>query len=551
MKGNNLNTQSKVDSNDCKTNTGSTSTRDKRNSHGRRNNKSRRSSDKSKPNKESTITITKDDINDSSYYYAENGEVLKNELTNYSMTGVLGVNTKVGYYNDPDNNTQKNIQYGVPSLMRIDINPALETDIAASRRGGVNNAGIYKAANKIYYLLTANNAKTSNYLPHDIIMLIVALAQVLAFISYIRRIFGFAFKYNVRNRDLPEKLISGSRVDYDDFRRNMANYRIRFNSIINSLNKIPIPSNIAYIAKWSVMFDNLYKDEFDNPLTQMYFLHPHSFWKFNEIKSEAGSGFDTVGNGTETMSVKLDKLEEMINAILQSQTFTYIFPDILRMNEKSGWPLYTVPVCLEGYDTPELFSEEFNMWVENAEIVGTPIEAQEGRSTPSNDVLTNASNLGINYNPLFSRNATEMEGFLNFKKPNPDVEMKIAATRLKRVNLWWIGEQQTNRTNIACGDSYVVGLCIYGTSPIDNSRGWNIYIDNNGMSAGSLNRTAVYFYSALTQFNYAPKIIIVDPQDSDRLCACVIGTLDYYSEVSSNTLELMWDTEWIGLLEAR
>lgn len=512
------------------------------------NNKSNRES----KSKDSKMDINKDDINDSTFYYTD--MTLRDQLTDFSVNAILGTPTRLGYFRPELAQNGKDLKYVIPSIMCVDINPALETDLLINRMGGRASAGIYKAALKNYNMLTAANARNFNYDTTDTVMLIVATTQLYALVGHIRRIFGCMFKYSYRNRDLPENLITGLDINYNDLRQHTANYRIRFNTIINGINKIPIPANIAYINKWAGMYMNIYVDEPNVPTAQRYMLKPYSVWKFNETKSDAGVGLDTVViAGNKTMGQLLDILEECVDAILTSSTFNYIFPDILRMADKSGLPTLSLPMLLEGYEAPELYSDEFNLWIDNMEIAGTPLDSPAEVGLPGkNDVQANTGNLTIQYAPRFQWRNVESNLLLNFYMPNPDAEMRIAATRLKKFNSWYTGHAETNEVGIVCGDSYVVGLKVLTTNPNQGTHGWLVYDQGDfAMTWEDLPFIEVFKWGVLTQFRFAPKVLFNHTSDTDEFSCGFIGDIGYYTNIDSRTLQEMFDAEWIGLLEMR
>lgn len=518
-------------------------------SNGRRSNSNHRKGSNCNKSKDKVdgqkMDINKDDINDSTFYYTD--MTLRDQLTDYSINAMLGVPIRLGQYRATLADEPTAMKYAIPSIMSININPALETDLLIGRMGGRSGAGIYKAALKNYNLLTASNARNFNYDTTDTVMLIVATTQLYALVGHIRRIFGCMFKYSYRNRDLPENLISGLDINYNDLRQHTANYRIRFNTIINGINKIPIPANIAYINKWAGMYMNIYVDEPNVPTAQRYMLKPYSIWKFNETKSDSGVGLDTVViAGTKTMGQLLDILEECVDAILTSSTFNYIFPDILRMADKSGLPTLSLPMLLEGYEAPELYSDEFNLWIDNMEIAGVPIDTPTESGLPGkNDVQAHTGNLTIQYAPRFTWRSVDSNLLLNFYTPNPDAEMRIAATRLKKFTAWYLGQEGTNQVGIVCGDAYVTGLKILTTNPNNNVHEWITY-DNGDFAWTYDNITFIqaFKWSLLTQFRFAPKILFHHTSDTDQISCAYMGDIGYYTNIDSDTLQTMYDSEW-------
>lgn len=219
--------------------------------------------------------------NDPNWYYL-NAEIA-NQASSFSFDQFLGVNTPLNALTK--SGVSSSHQVPLPSIMTIELNPCPGNTLSIQ-------TGINMAALKMYTVLSSNNAKTTNYAPQDLTMLMLSLGEVISVMEHIRRTFGVAFTYNQRNRSMPKLLIQSMGFTPDDFLGNMAQHRLQFNSWVTAINKIPFLSNIAYFYKCADLYQKVYTDS-ESAMAQLYVFKPYSTWILNETYDDNGSGLET------------------------------------------------------------------------------------------------------------------------------------------------------------------------------------------------------------------------------------------------------------------
>jgi hypothetical protein len=498
------------------------------------------------------------DINDASVYYS-NPELLS-QVTNISFNEYLGVPV------DLENQFTLAKREYVSNVTTFFMNPSVQP---TGYQDSARYSSINTVAYKNYLLLSANNAKVTSYAPQDVTCLILAIGQVLAIYSYLKRPFGCIYLINQRNRSYPELLFKAMGIDYADFRSNVADYRIKFNELIAMFDKIPFFSEIPYFKKCMNMYSDIYIDE-DTPLAQSYLFVPQSTWQINEAYNPNGTGLDTVWvvnkGTTRTFDELLGIFADMINALSTSTTFNAIFSDVLRVVSNGKGSTLLMELVSEAYTVTPVINAEIRHWINNAKFLHTPDDkdAFPGSigigATNSNDVASDASTNSILYNPIFSvfggdhdaqtksddpiwkAIASSYESdLINFDAMAPSIEDKVAATRLavrgsiEMVEAPLEGQYFYVLRNIGLGDYYCSGVVIYDdvvTAPItvneNYTDGWNV--------------TLVKIFDHFDKLKYAPRHTVYHNVPSNYV-AGVSGDLTYYTTLNFAYMKRLKDVE--------
>nr|UUA79508.1 putative capsid protein [Picobirnavirus sp.] len=480
------------------------------------------------------------DINDASYYFLNDD--LKRQVTNISFNQFNGVSNDLGYALD-ENGVLQPVYDGVPYIMRIVTSPSAGYTFGDDYTALGN--GVNLAALNLYTLLSSNNAKTTNYAPQDLTTLLLALGSFIELTSYVTRFFGMTSLYNYRNRAFPKAMIEAAGCDYDDLMSSLADYRVRFNNILVSAAKIPIPQNIPYFKKCSEMYQGLYQDMVGSSMAQLYILVPGTVWRLEEQYSSDGTGLSTlrVMQGTTveapvlTMSDLLERLEDMLGALLNSSTLNAIYSDILRVATKENIPLMQFSMVDESYVILPNYVPEIRLWINNLTIMGYPATAgPEGFTyTRDNDVVPSAEYNRIKYAPIFefATGTPMLNQYINFDYENPDANDIVYSMKLKTgIQLQKEGTRFWT-TAVALPDHYVNELWVYRSS------GWVQIIKSSfDVSSGDVEVCSAFDWYPIFYNRYGSSFTS-------------IGDLNFYTTVDFNYLKRLHDTEYLGLLTIR
>lgn len=559
------------------------------------NNSSKQSANKQKPNnnksgrvlkpgcdkkddiKMSTPDDNSGDINDSSYYYYS--EDLKQQITNFSFNEYLG--RPIPYYTDAS--MQLSVASYPANIMCILVNPSVAPtgDPTLGRVNGVNLAGL-----KNFTDITKKNGKRGTYGPEHMTILTLALAEIVKLVSFCSRPFGMLDWFDVRNRSIPRLYFNAMDIDYDDFISNAADYRIRLNTIIANIDKVPIPLNIPILAKASDWFKTVYVDK-DNPMHQSYIFCPYSTWVLDETGASVGSVLETTYLRTTTDPEEdftfkryLDVLDLMVQRLLQSETMQQIFSDLMLAASNGEAKLGSLTMVPSDYRIEMALSSEIRNWVHNMVILSPPVdqdwkhELYARGNTGANDVWGSSPDAGIIYNPEFysagqngnwrDNNGTywnvafgSVNAGLKFMPSlivdfdhEPTTDEKIECLRFANRGHWTYDAHDTSKkcyycNDMALGDSYVVDALIYYSDSAAPRRFTSIMNGSDG-SAGLMN-----IIGDITDFNDSPMCYLwMGPTTGSATptfgAMTEMGELNYFTMLDHNFMQRMYDAEMVA-----
>ena len=413
----------------------STAKEDKKRSSGRRNRKARsnRNKDRNSSKRGNSSNGQYGDRHNDPRWYFLSDDIMK-QAASISFNTFLGASTQLDLTNGAGVVTKGYLD--LPTIDCIELNPCPGRNTAAERW-----TGIQLASRSVYTALSSVNAKTTNYAPSDITMLLLSLGEVVSVLEHIRRAFGVYNTYSQRNRDLPANLLEMMGFNYSDFAESNADKRLQFNSWITAFNQVPFLSNIAYLQKCADLYQHIYLDD-PNAMAQIYFYKPYSTWVLDEAYDTNGTGLSTrvlpltgLTHGSNTTWDSWAKVvEEMIDKLFNSTTYNYIYADILNYAQKnSGAKLLYLDYLVEGYTVPFEYNANALLQIHNATIVGRPNDIAPTGYTKKNDVSSLASVLGIAYNPTFAAEIHLKSPIIDFKFDSPSTEDIVEATRFTAV----------------------------------------------------------------------------------------------------------------------
>lgn len=536
-----------------------------RNPKGRNNSKTRGKNGKKDAKLEKQAFDGTERHNDPNWYFLE--PAIADQAASISFASYLGVGTPSTMNlitNDYEVMAEVPAQFFIPSIMEIRCNPC--PGDTSDTKSGINIAAL-----KLYSDLSAMNAKTTNYAPQDLTMLLLALGEIISVMEHIRRAFGVAFTYSVRNRDLPVKLLEHMGFD-ETFLDSIADNRLQFNSLITAINKIPFVSNIAYFYKCADMYQRVYLDS-DSPMAQVMFMRPDSTWELVEDELDTGSYLKTIelpkfegSDGTApTFANWISIAQSMIDKLFQSATFNYIYSDIINFASKTGAKLLYLDYLMEGYTVVPEYNANFSMQVHNSTIVGRPRydgdpEGSIGTEldpsfTKYNDVIPDVNKNKVHYKPVFVRTGTINGSFLDMPTPTPTTADKIEATRFISC-LDFYSTYSAGSTNgflftpHAFPDHYITVIHVEGTNyggDVDQT------VIPYGMTTTQF-ENILSVASKLYPFRSAPIFYGYDPnwvEEDEQVYPHVFGELNYFTTLPKQWLDRVNDLAFQALFTLR
>nr|AHI59994.1 capsid protein [Porcine picobirnavirus] len=494
--------------------------------------------------------------NDPNWYFSS-ADIAK-QVSSISFDQFIGVSSDVRGVTATVNGSGKSLSFDTPSIMVLGANPSPGS-------GNKQTDGINLAMLKLYSQLSAQNAKTTSYAPQDLCMLVLQLGEVISIMEHIRRAFGVAFTYSYRNRTLPREILSAMGFDPDDFLENLADHRIKFNTWVTAINRVPFISNLTYFYKCADIYQKVYTDS-TSEMAQIIIMKPYSTWIVNEAYDSNGSGlvttmlpasFASAGN---TWSDWVTIVEQMIESLFSSATYNYIYSDILNFSAKQGVKLFYLDYLLEGYSVVPEYNENFLLQVHNVTITNEPYTpVQSGKEHVLNDVRCDADKNMIAYSPYFKVDAvsavTLVQTVVDFNNPNPSTEDIIEATRYTSVLSTVVGQDTNTSKTLYRGaftlpDHYIVRVSVKAGDDVvsTNSSVISYGTATNKTSFASWFRRIT---SVMSMIDWAPVLLSTNAEDPNDKKLYVHGDMNYYVVLNMGWFSRVNDLVFLSLFELR
>lgn len=192
-------------------------------------------------------------------------------------------------------------------------------------------------ANAFYTHVRYVNSGRKNYDPADLMIYALAISDIIAFIMWCQRLYGYMFTYSQRNKYISRALLEANHVDADDLRMNLANFRYWLNAFINKVSAFVVPADIAIFKRRAFLFQGYYIENPEgNIKDQLYQMVPDGF---NHYALDAnGSGmleYSRIDRSSTLLSVTdiMAMGDAMLNPIWGDEDFGLISGDILKAYE--------------------------------------------------------------------------------------------------------------------------------------------------------------------------------------------------------------------------
>lgn len=276
---------------------------------GRRNNRNRRSNDKSNPptpnptgsetqttTTDSTSSANKNNVEQPT---PEEKDKAKNDVAWYDVIpGLLNAAASVPYSYPQgavyDANTGKGIattavirpQHGekraLPGICTLTMKSSFGRSFNMNDPANV-------CATAAYTHVRFMNSGRKNYDPADLFMYYGAIAELTGFIEWCKRLYNYAFTYSQKNYYIGKALIRANKVDESVLYGNLANFRYWLNAFISKVSAFAIPADIAVFKRKAFMYASYYlENPYSNIKDQLYQFAPDGFYRFQYDGANAG-----------------------------------------------------------------------------------------------------------------------------------------------------------------------------------------------------------------------------------------------------------------------
>lgn len=348
----------------------------------------------------------------------------------------------------------------VPGVMTFGWTPSL---------GGGDETAVNQAANSIYSFVVHANSRNQSYDAPDLMMMILAGAQLFSTIAHGLRVYGIMRRFDGMNQYTPKALVSAMGFDYDDLKLNLSNMWFDINHLIAQTNQIWIPNDIPLVERWYWMNSNVYVDG-NSAKAQYYMYVPDVIYQLNETASEEGTSLQRAVRPTEPTKPAsfvegalwkwdeyLKLVQTMIDALVGSQDRGVIMGDILKAYGLDH--IYALSPVTSEYTTTPVYNQEVLSQFENlicfpyapGAITQSQVTRRIHQSANSelNVAVSALSDTPSSWNVLL-KSLIPSTGVLNFHfAGQPTPEQIMVATRMMILGL-----AVDDATNEGVGDIY-------------------------------------------------------------------------------------------------
>lgn len=187
------------------------------------------------------------------------------------------------------------------------------------------------AAQSVYSYVRHANSGSKNYDYPDLMLYILAMANMFSFLVWCQRIYGYALTYDQRNRYIPKDLIRTNNVNATDLINNLANFRFWINTLITKMVSFAVPATMSIFSRMSFLYRDYYI-EGTSIKDQLYQYVPAGFYQFDLDSQQLGKLKWVPFNYSQLMTTAdiVQYGETLFNAIWSQEDFGIMSGDILK-----------------------------------------------------------------------------------------------------------------------------------------------------------------------------------------------------------------------------
>lgn len=184
-----------------------------------------------------------------------------------------------------------------------------------------------------------------NYEPTDLAIHTMAIAEFIAYMSWVRRLYASLNTYSPDNKYLPKMLIEANGVNFESLKYNKMAFWDAINQLAIRSAVLYLPGVMDYMKRKQFMFDNVFSEA--GPNTQLYMYVPESFGR---LTYNVETGLAEIQRLTVYHQNKLVEWTEVIqygenllNAILTDEDAMMINGDLRKCFPKSELERMPIP----------------------------------------------------------------------------------------------------------------------------------------------------------------------------------------------------------------
>lgn len=391
-----------------------------------------------------------------------------------------------------------------------------------------------------YSWIRHQNSGHANYDAPDLGMYLMAIDEIHAWIEHAIRIYGIARTASSANRYIPDALLKAVGVDGGtSLYNNLADYRARLLGLMVKAGTFCVPKDIKYNERHRELYKYVYADG-ETAKAALYVFWPQYYRTYNEVNGK----LVTVENpGSDSAFTILQHIEDMINALIGSESMNIMSGDILKAYGPEN--VYKMEYFGEDYTVLPTYNSEMLLEIHNLRPTGKLF------TTSAGDIIQD-TNMGIlQATPYFTQSAPigEVNPIIDMPIQDPDPNQIMIATRLANVGGvgYMTDAAKWKYTPFALGSECVTSMTIYGYSYDNTLQKYSMDTGING-GVGSI---AANLAKAMriSSFDWHPSMYVCTANANSNSVSFngVISPLENYTVVDAHTLQKIHEYALIGL----
>lgn len=476
--------------------------------------------------------------NDAAWYIPD--EKIRAQVGTFAVNTVTGVPQSIEAVSGelPTFNGRANVLYG--DVMSIRTFPYPGTNALTSLGSGVS--ALDTACRKLYTSISSVNSKTTQYTPESLGIAIIALGELVSLISYATRLYGVAFTYNPRNRNVPTRIIDAMGIT-NSILDDLAYYRMQLNKLITAANNVRMIKDIKYFTKCWEMYANYYEDS-SSGLAQYYVMRPAGYLRYDELTPTTGELTWVDFGNSMSYAALIQHIQTCLNNLLTSSLMNYVYTDIVNYVTKEGGDLLGFSYVGELYSVLPVADTTFLTQVHNMTWNMFDLTSYKIYEDPNTLQIEATDIFDMHGADPYARMALGADRIVDFPfTDNPSVDDKIDAIMYQTI--CYDIDSNGKPIGIAAPDHPVKDIVVYrndGTAisldSIFDATGGTLalFLDQDiiGNTFGIAPIRYTYFYDTINEV----------------LTTYPTGDLNYFTVMSYRQLKNIFDFSFLGLFDA-
>lgn len=304
-----------------------------------------------------------------------------------------------GYYEDlyplysNGTTTGQKLAFNTPGVCVLEIVPTIGT-------AATSNSPANRAAAQAFGKNRAANSGQTNYDSNDFMLYIMAVGQVYSAINWLELGYGLANKFDAQDYYKPETLVRALGFQFDDLKKNKADFRYAINQLIDTIEAFRVPAGFEFFNRWAMLYHSLYR-EGTSAKDQLYMFAPRAFLQFSYDSDSAGMlkpvDVATVdqkmtGDGALTWEQAVGIVDRMVKAIYDEGSHRIMSGDV-----EKAFPNHMVSLAhlAEDIEIDVSFDIQMLEQIKNARVIPLDIASLEIVQSADKGMLTSTPKITI------------------------------------------------------------------------------------------------------------------------------------------------------------